>query len=74
MERIIGSIELHELVPADPSTIWRWEQRGLFPKRIKIGPRKIGWRLSAVEQWLADRDEVLPKQADEADALEQGSA
>jgi prophage regulatory protein len=57
MERIIGSAELHKIVPVDPSTVWRWEQRNLFPKRIKIGPRKIGWRLADVEQWLMECDD-----------------
>ncbi len=35
--------------------IWRLEQAGTFPKRIKLGPNRVGWLLSEVEQWIEER-------------------
>lgn len=37
------------------STIDRMEARGLFPARIKLSIRKVGWRLSDIENWEASR-------------------
>jgi prophage regulatory protein len=34
------------------STIWRWERLGLFPKRRKLGPNRVGWVEAEVEAWL----------------------
>ncbi|WP_022947689.1 helix-turn-helix transcriptional regulator [Methylohalobius crimeensis] len=35
------------------STVYRWERdlQG-FPRRVKLGPRVSGWRLSDLEAWL----------------------
>jgi predicted DNA-binding transcriptional regulator AlpA len=32
----------------------RLESRGLFPKRVKIGARKVAWRKAEISEWLAD--------------------
>ena len=37
------------------SSLWRWEQEGFFPKRIQLGPRRVGWRESDVDRWIAER-------------------
>ncbi|WP_140405259.1 helix-turn-helix transcriptional regulator, partial [Klebsiella pneumoniae] len=34
------------------STRWRMEQEGKFPKRIKIGPSAVAYRLSEVQVWI----------------------
>jgi predicted DNA-binding transcriptional regulator AlpA len=38
-----------------PSTVWRLEQRGEFPKKIKITPARTGYIRSELEQWKAKR-------------------
>jgi len=38
----------------EPSA-WRWERQGLFPKRLRLGPNRIGWRESAIRDWLDSR-------------------
>jgi predicted DNA-binding transcriptional regulator AlpA len=35
-------------------TRWRLEKRGRFPRRLKIANRKIAWRKSGIEAWVAD--------------------
>jgi hypothetical protein len=32
----------------------RLEKRGLFPKRVRIGARKVAWRKVDIEAWAAD--------------------
>jgi prophage regulatory protein len=53
--RIITAKERRELVPYSDMHIWRLEQAGTFPKRIKLGPNRVGWLLSEVEQWIEER-------------------
>lgn len=47
--------EVRELVGVCRATLWYWEEKGRFPRRIKLGPNSVGWIRSEVEQWLADR-------------------
>jgi prophage regulatory protein len=32
----------------------RMENRGLFPRRIRIAPRRVAWRKTDIEAWAAD--------------------
>jgi prophage regulatory protein len=34
-------------------TIWRWENQGRFPRRIRFGENSVGWLRSEVDAWLA---------------------
>lgn len=36
-------------------TIYRWEEDGIFPKRMKLGPNSVAWSESEVRSWLAAR-------------------
>ncbi len=45
--RLINSAQLHEIIPVSKMTIWRWEQEGIWPERIKINGRCF-WRLAEV--------------------------
>jgi predicted DNA-binding transcriptional regulator AlpA len=38
------------------ATLWRWQTGGHFPKPIRIGLRRIGWRLSTVQNWIKARE------------------
>ncbi|QIG52709.1 AlpA family phage regulatory protein [Nordella sp. HKS 07] len=38
------------------STLWRWEQSGLFPRRRKLGPNIVGWHQSEITEWVRSRD------------------
>ena len=40
------------------STIWRWEQLGLFPKRRQLGPGTVAWVADEVIDWLENRPVV----------------
>jgi prophage regulatory protein len=35
--------------------IWRLERAGLFPARIQLGPRSVGWFEDEVDAWVRGR-------------------
>ncbi len=47
--------ELRRLVPYTPQHILRLEKKGKFPKRIKVGERRVGWWLHEVMAWLDEK-------------------
>ena len=53
--RIILAPERRQLVPYSDVHIWRKEKAGTFPKRIKLGPNRVGWSLQEILDWIEDR-------------------
>ncbi|MBV0932368.1 helix-turn-helix transcriptional regulator [Marinobacterium weihaiense] len=37
------------------STVWRWVEKGRFPKPVKLSPGCTRWRLPDVEAWETER-------------------
>jgi prophage regulatory protein len=37
------------------STIWRLRKKDRFPKPIRLSPQLIGWLVSDIDGWLAER-------------------
>lgn len=60
MTRLLSKKQVREKVLYSPAHIARLEEAGKFPKRVPIGPGRVGWVEEEVEQWLlqriADRD------------------
>ena len=54
-DRIIMAAERRELVPYSDMHIWRKEKAGTFPKRIRLGPNRVGWSLHEVLGWIDAR-------------------
>ena len=50
--RILSKRELKELVLYSPQHIARLEKAGSFPKRVQLGPNRVGWVESEVLDWL----------------------
>ena len=40
-------------------TIWRLENEGKFPPRIKISSKRIGWLEDEVTKWIEKRPRVV---------------
>jgi prophage regulatory protein len=57
--RIITKKELRELVPYTPQHIHRLEKAGRFPKRLQLGPNRVGWRLTDIETWINGRQPAV---------------
>lgn len=54
-DRIIREHELRSIVPYSSMHIWRLERAGRFPRRIKLGPNRVGWSLQEIADWLDAR-------------------
>ncbi len=39
-------------------TVYRWSERGEFPKPYRIGPNRVGWLQSELQEWLLNKKEV----------------
>ena len=57
--RILSKRQLKELVLYSPQHIARLEKAGSFPKRVQLGPNRVGWVEDEVLDWLQQRLESL---------------
>ena len=55
IDRIILAPERRERVPFSDMHIWRMEQAGNFPRRIKFGPNRVGWSDKELTEWIEAR-------------------
>lgn len=39
------------------TTIWRMGRRSTFPKPVKLGERRVGWRATEIDEWIGSRAE-----------------
>ena len=53
--RILSKKELRQLVLYSPAQIDRMEKAGRFPKRVRLGPCRVGWVEEEVLGWLEAR-------------------
>jgi len=54
-DRIVSAKERRQLIPYSDMHIWRMERAGTFPKRIKLGPHRVGWSLRELQEWIEAR-------------------
>lgn len=59
MDRFIRRAEILEITGLSPATIYRWIAKGNFPAPRQLGPNSVGWRASAVEEWIDSREPAL---------------
>ena len=53
--RMLSKRQLKELVLYSPQHVARLEKAGEFPKRIQLGPNRVGWVEAEVLEWLQTR-------------------
>ena len=60
VRRILSSYDVDALVPYSMAQIRRLERAGKFPKRLRLGPCRVGWLADEIASWIearaADRD------------------
>jgi prophage regulatory protein len=56
--RIVREAERKQLTTISRSQAWIQEQKGLFPKRVKLSANSVGWRLSDLLEWIESREAV----------------
>ena len=44
--------EVCERIGVKRTTIWKWCKAGIFPAPVQLGPRAVGWRVKAVDDWV----------------------
>lgn len=47
--------EVTARVRVSGTTLWRLEKAGRFPKRQKIGFKRVAWRAAEIDDWIAGR-------------------
>lgn len=51
LDRILSKKELRLYVPYTPQHIARLEKEGKFPKRVQLGPNRVGWFEGEIVAW-----------------------
>ena len=54
-KKVLSKKDLRQLVLYSPQHIARLEKAGLFPKRIELGPNRVGWLYDEVLEWLEEK-------------------
>ncbi|EAM9431948.1 AlpA family phage regulatory protein [Salmonella enterica] len=52
IERMIRDAECKWLTGTSLNSRSRLEKMGMFPKRLHLGGKSVGWRLSEVQAWI----------------------
>jgi len=55
VDSIISKKKLRELIHLSDTQLRRLEKAGNFPKRVSLGPGRVGWSASEVEAWIEAR-------------------
>jgi predicted DNA-binding transcriptional regulator AlpA len=55
--------EVEKITRLRDPTRRRMENRGLFPRRIHIAPRRIAWRCSDIQAWVANPENWAMRRA-----------
>jgi len=53
--RLLSKRQLKEMVLYSPQHIARLEKAGKFPRRVQIGPNRVGWVEAEVQDWLQSK-------------------
>ena len=53
--RLLSLEQVRHLIPYSASQIYRLEQQERFPRRLRIGPNRVGWLDDVVISWLQQR-------------------
>ena len=57
INRIVRYPEAANIVGLSISSIRRLESQGKFPRRIQIGPRAVGYKLSDIYQYIQEKSQ-----------------
>ena len=51
-DKILRQPQVQEITGLSRTTIWRQEAAGVFPRRVRLGPRSVGWLCSEINDYL----------------------
>ena len=55
MEQYLSAREVRSRLGIAESTLYRLIARSEFPRPVKLGPRRVAWPESEVDQWCEER-------------------
>lgn len=58
--------EIANYHPMSDVARWRMEKQGRFPKRVKVGLKKVAWNRAAVVEWQQDPEAWIKKNQPQA--------
>jgi predicted DNA-binding transcriptional regulator AlpA len=58
MSQYVSAEQLAERYGVDKSTIWRWTQRDILPKPVRLSEQCTRWKLDQIEQRDAEREQA----------------
>lgn len=61
--RIVRRAEVLEVTGLSRATLYRLISDGRFPAPVKLAVNAVGWRESAIREWLESREVVGPGEA-----------
>ena len=56
--QIIRPTELAGILSVSKQTLWRMENRGELPNRVKISKRAVGWMASDIREFLESKKDI----------------
>jgi predicted DNA-binding transcriptional regulator AlpA len=62
-DRIIPLTEVLQICGISQATQWRLEHAGVFPEKISLSSRRVGWSLRSVLEWVEGRKGESAKDA-----------
>jgi len=54
-DKILRLPAVKELTGLSRSSIYEYIASGDFPAQVKLGPRSVGWKATAVQSWIERR-------------------
>jgi predicted DNA-binding transcriptional regulator AlpA len=76
-DRLITAEERRALIPLSDSQVWRQEQAGKFPRRIKLSSGqggRVAWSFREIKTYIAARKAARPNNTDNMETEPQGAA
>ncbi len=55
LDRILTKKDLKQHVPFTSHHIARLEKAGQFPKRLQLGPNRVGWLEREIQAWVDEK-------------------
>lgn len=60
-DRIVRQPECSKITGRSAASIYRDEISGTFPCRVRLGTNSVGWKLSSIQKWIDEREDVNPE-------------
>ncbi|HEX4952678.1 MAG TPA: AlpA family phage regulatory protein [Thermoanaerobaculia bacterium] len=60
-DRILRLPEVLHCIGVSSATLYRWMDAGDFPAPVRLGKNSVGWRLSAVQDFIESRPPATPR-------------